>query len=262
MSPQAEHLTCQNTSTGQQAQALDRLSQARFATQSATHFDLASSNRLLSKPGLRNQPRKSGLRNQPRLKKWMRPSPHSPSQPRSTASTRLCQLLRRSEQEGPIRSSGGWTEALRGPWRQASRVPGVTIRCDRTCPGSSLAKAALTGRSAQSGPGRATCRRKTAISFPSTWISASFGHHPAPGVNGLASTVGGRASHRGIPVRWRACGLNRMSGTMRHGGLARRAIVAVAGIIVRHCGRTPWLRQYRVSFRLFWPCWLSQSAAN
>ena len=57
VSPQAEHLTCQNTSTDQQPQALGRLSQAQFATQSATQFDLASSNRVLSKPGPRNQVR-------------------------------------------------------------------------------------------------------------------------------------------------------------------------------------------------------------
>ena len=39
---------------------------------------------------------------------------------------------------------------------QASKVPGVTVRCDRSCRGSSLAKAARTARSAQSRLGRAT----------------------------------------------------------------------------------------------------------
>jgi hypothetical protein len=41
---------------------------------------------------------------------------------------------------------------------RAVGVPGVTIRCIRRRPGSSLARAASTARSAQSGPGRATCR--------------------------------------------------------------------------------------------------------
>ena len=40
--------------------------------------------------------------------------------------------------------------------------------------GSSLAKAASTARSAQSGFGRTTCRRSTATSCRSTSISASF----------------------------------------------------------------------------------------
>ena len=57
---------------------------------------------------------------------------------------------------------------------QASRVPGVTIRCSRRRPGSSPAKAASTARSAQRGLGRATCRRKIATSCRGTRISASF----------------------------------------------------------------------------------------
>jgi hypothetical protein len=56
-------------------------------------------------------------------------------------------------------------------WCQASRVPGVTIRCIRRCRGSSRAKAAITARSAQSGFGRATWRRRTATSCRSTKIS-------------------------------------------------------------------------------------------
>jgi len=57
---------------------------------------------------------------------------------------------------------------------QASRVPRVTIRCSRSRPGRCLARAARTARSAQSGPGRATCRCKTATSCQSTRISASL----------------------------------------------------------------------------------------
>jgi hypothetical protein len=57
---------------------------------------------------------------------------------------------------------------------QASRVPGVTIRCRRRRAGSSRARAAITARSAQSGFGRSTWRRRTATSCRSTRISASF----------------------------------------------------------------------------------------
>jgi hypothetical protein len=39
--PQAGRLTSKNASTDQRPQALGRLSRARFATQSATQFDLA-----------------------------------------------------------------------------------------------------------------------------------------------------------------------------------------------------------------------------
>lgn len=53
-------------------------------------------------------------------------------------------------------------------------MPGVTIRCIRSCLGSSLVKAAIMARSAQSGFGRATWRRRTAISCRSTKISTSF----------------------------------------------------------------------------------------
>jgi hypothetical protein len=54
---------------------------------------------------------------------------------------------------------------------QASTVPGVTIARARA---AALARAAMTARSAQSGLGRATRRRTTATSRPSTTISASF----------------------------------------------------------------------------------------
>ncbi len=57
---------------------------------------------------------------------------------------------------------------------QASNVPGVTIRCNCRRLGSSRATAAITARSAQSGLGRVTCRRKTATSCRSTKISASL----------------------------------------------------------------------------------------
>jgi hypothetical protein len=57
---------------------------------------------------------------------------------------------------------------------QASRVPGVTIRCSRRGLASRLVKAAITARSAQSGFGRVTWRRKTAISCRSTKISTSL----------------------------------------------------------------------------------------
>jgi hypothetical protein len=48
---------------------------------------------------------------------------------------------------------------------QASSVPGVTRRWNRSAGGSSRAKAARTARSAQSGLGRAACRRSTATSW-------------------------------------------------------------------------------------------------
>jgi len=56
----------------------------------------------------------------------------------------------------------------------AQQSAGVTIRCSPRCPGSNLARAASTARSAQSGLGPATCRRSTATSCRSTKISASF----------------------------------------------------------------------------------------
>jgi hypothetical protein len=71
-----------------------------------------------------------------------------------------------------LRRSG--TSTFSGPAAGASRVAAVTIRCNRRCLGSSLARAASTARSAQSGLGRATCRRKTATSCRSTRISASL----------------------------------------------------------------------------------------
>ncbi len=46
----------------------------------------------------------------------------------------------------------------------ASSVPGVTSRWARSPAGSNRASAARTARSAQSGFGRATCRRTTATS--------------------------------------------------------------------------------------------------
>lgn len=55
---------------------------------------------------------------------------------------------------------------------------GVTIWCSRTPPASTLARAASTARSAQSGLGRTTCRRSTATSCRSTRISASFAASP------------------------------------------------------------------------------------
>ncbi len=57
---------------------------------------------------------------------------------------------------------------------QASRVPGVTIRCSRRCLGSSRASAAITARSAQSGFGRVTRRRRTATSCRKIKISTSL----------------------------------------------------------------------------------------
>jgi hypothetical protein len=55
-----------------------------------------------------------------------------------------------------------------------SSVDGVTIRCSRRYSGSSRASAAITARSAQSGFGRATWRRRTAISCRRTKISTSL----------------------------------------------------------------------------------------
>jgi hypothetical protein len=57
---------------------------------------------------------------------------------------------------------------------QPSRVPGVTIRCNPRCLGSSRVKAAVTARSAQSGFGRATRRRRTATSCRRTTIPTSL----------------------------------------------------------------------------------------
>ena len=45
--PLVEGMTRRNTSTGQRPLALDRLSQAPFATQSATQFDLARASRIV-----------------------------------------------------------------------------------------------------------------------------------------------------------------------------------------------------------------------
>ena len=42
LQPQVDSLTCQNASTAQHSRALDQPTQAPFATQSATHFDLAA----------------------------------------------------------------------------------------------------------------------------------------------------------------------------------------------------------------------------
>jgi hypothetical protein len=76
---------------------------------------------------------------------------------------------------GPHRSPGQDRGRVLKPHRcQASRVPGVTMRCSRSRPGGSRARAASTARSAQSGLGRATCRRSTATSCRSTKISASL----------------------------------------------------------------------------------------
>jgi hypothetical protein len=57
---------------------------------------------------------------------------------------------------------------------QASSVAGVAIRCSRKCFGSSRTSAVITARSAQSGFGRVTWRRWTAISCRSTKISTSL----------------------------------------------------------------------------------------
>ena len=57
---------------------------------------------------------------------------------------------------------------------QASRVRRKTIRCSRNDRGSSLANAASTARSAQSGLGAGTRRRRTDTSCRSTSISMSF----------------------------------------------------------------------------------------
>ena len=51
---------------------------------------------------------------------------------------------------------------------------GVTSRCNRRRPGSSLARAASTARSAQAALGRATWRRNIPASCRGTRISASF----------------------------------------------------------------------------------------
>jgi hypothetical protein len=42
LQPQVDRLTCENTSTHWHSQAPDKLTRAPFATQSATHFDLAN----------------------------------------------------------------------------------------------------------------------------------------------------------------------------------------------------------------------------
>jgi hypothetical protein len=62
---QVDRLTCENTSTHWHSRAPDELTPAPFATQSATHFDLALSN---------SPPSKQALRNPIRLKRT-RPSP-------------------------------------------------------------------------------------------------------------------------------------------------------------------------------------------
>jgi Methyltransferase domain len=56
---------------------------------------------------------------------------------------------------------------------EADGVPGVTIGRNRRYLGNTPARAASTARSAQSGLGRATCRRGTATSCRKTKISAS-----------------------------------------------------------------------------------------
>jgi hypothetical protein len=60
-------------------------------------------------------------------------------------------------------------------WCQASGVPGVTIRCGRRCLGSSLVKAAMTARSAQSRfrVGDLTAQDRELV--PRTKISTPFG---------------------------------------------------------------------------------------
>jgi hypothetical protein len=52
---QVERLTSENTSTDQHPQALDRLSRAPFATQSATHFDLVSEELTAAEMSLRKR---------------------------------------------------------------------------------------------------------------------------------------------------------------------------------------------------------------
>ena len=65
LQPQVDRLTCENTSTHWHSQAPDKPTRAPFATQSATHFDLAPSIRLPSKQVLRNPIRLNRTRPSP-----------------------------------------------------------------------------------------------------------------------------------------------------------------------------------------------------
>lgn len=66
---------------------------------------------------------------------------------------------------------------------QRSSVLGVTIRCSRNAFGSILDNAASTARSIHSSRGFGLARSKTATSWRSTGVSASFG------ADGLASST-------------------------------------------------------------------------
>lgn len=72
-------------------------------------------------------------------------------------------------------------------WCQAGSVRGETIRCSRNGRGSSLANAASTAGSAQSGFGAGSWRRSTDISCRSTRISTSFAADDRAGRTSQAS---------------------------------------------------------------------------
>jgi len=57
---------------------------------------------------------------------------------------------------------------------QDNSVPGVTIRCARSCFGNNRASAAITALSLHVGFGGPACRRSTVVSCHSTNISTSF----------------------------------------------------------------------------------------
>jgi hypothetical protein len=95
--PLVEQLTRQNTSTDQHPQAPDMLSRARFATQSATHFDLdpapplrgslrSSAHTIDTPANDRHHRPRPGQRNERRQGSWL-PAP-TPSAARHAASRR------------------------------------------------------------------------------------------------------------------------------------------------------------------------------
>jgi hypothetical protein len=95
----------------------------------------------------------------------------------------VSRLLRSANATLPagLRSAGLTRVAPLVPMRrrcQASSVPGVTRRCPRSPAGSSRASAARMARSAQSGLGRATWRRRTATLWRRARISASLAAWP------------------------------------------------------------------------------------